>query len=429
MKFNNKKVTALTAALSTALFAQTAIANTDNAAAYKVQVLPTHAVSAGIEHSQQRVSYTWPEVQQAMSVAAKQQNLESKEYWQEVSGKQLNQGVKLYNSSADAFVRLAPKATGKQTTSSNAAPLQAEQLYIIDKTTNQRAKVAQLASQKDMEFAGFNDGSVAIKLDSQPVNNTKLSKANTHKASALYLKSEQRLAANDRYLVHVVEKNSQVKLAVTAPRVFQANVKSSFELDAKINAKSLSDSNTTVRLINPDGIAKAAAFEQGNIVFQQPLMHVGAHKGFYDIELTTTEMVNGKAVKRTIKVPFSNVVKTAELDVGSTLRINAHGERTVAIPVNALEAGRYAITATLEATNKSGELEKIETVEVAQWLNGKASVEIPFNMSKLQGFRAPIHITQVKLVDQSRMIVLQQVEQLDKWQAPNMGHGQFNQLK
>ena len=357
---------------------------------FSVVAQPTHTVSAGLQVEQKRVEYIWPSPQQAMSME-KMQSRSSNEYWEKVTGAQLKKGVRLYSQSADALIRLAPSANN----GIQADTLNKDLLKITDKSQLTPVQFNKLASQKAMEEAGFSDGSVALKL------------ALTANLSAMYLKSEQALSDKAEYLLHVKEKNSPVTLNVSAPRFFQDTLERPFELDATMANNALDNSRTQVRLIAPNNAASNATFNNGNVSFFQPLSNVGAYQGYYDLELTSTANINGQAVKRTIKLPFVNLVQTAQLQPRAIME-GTSTQPVISVPVNIHEPGRYAVTATLEGFDPQGNQVKMQTVEVAQWMSSSNQLSLPFDFGKLQGFTGPYSLSQVKLTDQSRMMVLQQ---------------------
>jgi hypothetical protein len=251
--------------------------------------------------------------------------------------------------------------------------------------TGDNVQLQQLASLADMEAAGFYDGSVALKVSNLS-------------GEPMVLSSGQALSANATYLIHVKEKSSTELLEINAPRFLKQD-QNSFELDAVVGSAKPFPLATKVTLIAPDGTETGARFLNGKVVFDEPLYTVGADKGFYEVNLTTLVSVNGKAVKRSIKVPFVNTQKTAEM---TALTLNSEAS----VNLSVFEAGRFNVTATLQGLDANGNWKRLQTVDVAQWLEQDQAMVLPFELEKFSGYQK-LQVVDVKLMDQSRLMPLQ----------------------
>lgn len=368
--------------------------------------LVTSAMSATVPVAKDRVEYIWPEVQQSVDqeayIAGMTQALSSDEYWETVTGAQLQKGVRLFIEN-DALVRVAPKATYSsgarlipESLNMNALSIRGAEDFgstkqgrslqeAASKTANSDVQITQLASQADMEAAGFFDGSVALQVSNPS-------------SQAIVMTSGQAFSAKSTYLIHVKEKSSPNKLKVDAPRFWQQN-DAGYSMEAAIGKNKPVSLTTKVTLVSPDGRESAARYLNGQVFFDEPLYNVGAYKGFYEVQLTTLISVDGKLVKRSVKVPFVNMQKTAEM-TGLSMKKDAH------VSLNVTEPGRYNITATLQGLDANGQWQKLQTADVAQWAEGETKVRLPFKLDNFASYKK-LKVVDVKLMDQSRLMPLQ----------------------
>lgn len=352
-----------------------------------VSVLSAAMSTTAFAADADRVEYVWPHVQEAADNHQMEQNLSSDEYWETVTGAQLRRGVMVY-AGENALVRLAPKASYSSGAKIVPAPLDLNAVYSLSLSDD--VQLEQLASQKDMEAAGFYDGSVALQL----ANAT---------GEAVTLATRQNLAADATYLIHVKEKDTKTPLIVNAPRFVQDS-QTSLVMDAQINASKPSLFGTRATLIAPDGSEVKARYQNGKVVFAQPLMTAGASQGFYEVELTTLVNVDRQLVKRSIKVPFINLMQTAQMtsvDMGDSASIN----------LSVAEAGRFNITATLQGVDKNGKIVKLQTAEVAEFVEQDSAIALPFQLNEFADYR-DLQVVDIKLMDQTRLMPLQFAETL-----------------
>lgn len=334
-----------------------------------------------------RVEYIWPQVQTIGNTGQMEQALSSDEYWETVTGAQLRKGVKVF-AQDNALVRLAPKASYSSGAKVTPRPLNLEAVYL--QSSGDDVQLTQLASQKDMEAAGFYDGSVALQL------------ANASNGPVT-IASNQNLADHATYLIHVKEKGSDNKLVVNAPR-FMQDSETALVFDAQVNDAKPIPFATQTTLIAPDGSETNARFQNGKVVFDQPLETVGASEGFYEVQMTTLVNVNRTLVKRSIKVPFVNLQKTAEM---TSLNMNDGAS----INLSVSEPGRFNITATLQGVDTNGKVVKLQTAEVAEFVEQDKAIALPFQLEKFAEYKN-LQVVNIKLMDQTRLMPLQFVEML-----------------
>lgn len=375
--------TILTISLALALGTTTAAASSNIFAAKQ-------ASNTAIPHTtplaREATTYIWPEPHAAQTNFIEQQSRSSNEYWQVVTGAELSQGISVHTTS-DALIRVASYADYSSGAKQVSEPLNPDMLQMSAKGEG-LLNTPQIISQMQMKHAGFNDGSVALK-----VNETD---------EQLTLRTTQNITDDGRYLLHIKEKNSPIELQLAAKSNIAGITDNVMDLDIKLAEQPIADSETKVRLLDPTGQEVPVAYQGSTVTFANDLGFFGARQGLYELEVNVSKKLDGKLVKRTIKFPFANTVKTAQLNGQPKLDMKNGYE----LAINVFEPGRYGVTATLQGTTATGELIRLQTVSSAAWLEANGSLPLPFTLNEFQGYRN-FTLVDIKLMDQSRMMVQQ----------------------
>lgn len=334
-------------------------------------------------------TYIWPEVHEAgSSFHLNKQLRSSNEYWRVVTGAELNKGLKLHTTS-DALVRLAPYANFSSG-SKQVAPAIEPQNLTLTSTKLGIVKAQQIMSQEQMQTAGFNDGSVALKLQNNNQN--------------LMLKAHSPVLSDGEYLLHIKEKDSPIKLNISAKTNVSGLVDNAMKLDMTLTGSKVLDQEVSVILRAPNGQEVDVDYRDSAVTFNQDLSYFGAHKGLYELEVNVEKTIAGQQVSRTLKFPFANTVKTASIEKAPWLEANSGYQ----VPVTVLEPGRFNVTATLQGVNQKGQLVRLQTVSSASWLESDDVLALPFTMAKFSQYQQ-LELVDIQLMDQSRMM-LQQVQ-------------------
>jgi len=345
-------------------------------------------------NSNEAAFYQWPSSYKTDFTLKSHKTYTSNEYWQVVTGEQLNKGIAVYLSDASTLVKLTPKAKFDQGEVFKPQNLELNQIQLGNNLDNQQ-KLVQLAAQKEMALAGFKDGSIALKVQNASLNAPSI------------LKYAQPLIADDKYIVHVKDKNSPFKLNVTAPLEIKKQFKPQLTLKAALTNKQFNNADVTARLISPLGESVELKYNQGKIDFANELAQLGAVKGLYQVELDVSADHLANKIKRTIKVPFIQTAQTAHV-LTTDINIAAHnkGLINVTVPVSVTQEGRFAVKATLQGYSQNNQKVDIATAEVAKFLSHDESLNMPFKVSGLT--KGPYSLSNIILTDQTRMMVLPQ---------------------
>ncbi|PAJ73862.1 hypothetical protein CJF42_13570 [Pseudoalteromonas sp. NBT06-2] len=345
--------------------------------------------------SNEATFYQWPSTYKTDVSKANKKTYTSNEYWQVVTGEELNKGIKVYLSDASTLVKLTPKARFDQGEVFKPQNLELDHIKLGGNLVPNKQKLVQLAAQKEMALAGFKDGSIALKVQ------------NASLAAPSILKYAKPLIANDKYIVHIKDKNSAFKLNVTAPLEIKKQFKPQLTVKAKLTNKQLSNSDVNARLISPLGESIALKYNNGKIDFSNELEQLGAVKGLYQVELDVSANHLANKIKRTIKVPFIQTAETANI-LTSDINIQSgnKGLINVTVPLSIAQAGRFAVKATLQGYTLNNQKIDIATAEVAQFLSYDGNLSMPFKVSGLT--KGPYSLSNIILTDQTRMMVLPQ---------------------
>ncbi|KZY43171.1 hypothetical protein A3733_18275 [Pseudoalteromonas shioyasakiensis] len=243
-----------------------------------------------------------------------------------------------------------------------------------------------MVARKQMENAGFSDGSVGLKLGQ--VNGKAM------------LRTSQALNDDDTYLLHVIEKGSSNALHAKS----QFKVKDQHQrvaMQLSMGKKRFKDSDVKLTLSSPDGEKLDVRYENGEAVFNYPLETLGAINGYYELEASVDTKVNGQTVKRSIKMPFVHSSQTISMDKAKVTALG-NNKYQAKVPVQVTDSGRYAIRATLTGKGNKGERIKLATVEVAKQIDSYDSFTMPFAVTQVA--KAPYELVDIELTDQTRML-------------------------
>lgn len=321
------------------------------------------------------------------------QSIASNEYWMTVSGKQLKNGIDLPLSSRNSFVRVAPKITHKNDEQPYIEPLNVRSLKLTSKDGQQNKETfaEHVFAQKEMDDAGFSDGSVALKVKSNRV------------LQKYVLKTEQYLDDSSQYLVHVKEKESNAILNVVATNEMKSTSNLFALQSLKFTDPSIKVTHVSARLKSPTNQSVDVNVTHSGAKFSEQLDYIGAINGLYELELQVDAMQSNMPIKRTIKVPFVNTKQTAKTLPGYNFKeINNTVRASVTLAVN--ESGKFSIQATLQGSDDGKRFYNIATVEMAKTFSSDGNFDIPFNVkSRFKEYR----LINVTLKDHSRLLVLE----------------------
>ncbi|USD35686.1 DUF4785 domain-containing protein [Ferrimonas sp. SCSIO 43195] len=336
-----------------------------------------------------------------------QQSRSSDEYWHEVSGRQLNQGIELLLSQPGGLVRLAPRAdlrSGTLIHGDAIDPTTVELRHSLQKA-NQAPRqdseplIQSATNAMIMASAGVDDDSSALLLSSKL------------KPGSYRLSVGQPLLADARYLVHVKEKGSPHQLAVSAPSSLHrddADLQLAIDWPGQLTA----DTDLTALLVLENGQRRPVPLHSsdGHYVARldlndEPIVAAG----FSELMIHSLSRVDGIDIKRSVKTAFKRVAQTASLTGVAREQWHQGQLQALVTDVSVAKAGRYQLRAVLGGQDNSGKLQAAMRSDIALWLEpGRHQVAIPLDPTRFESraVRPPYALMALTLTDQGQMAIL-----------------------
>lgn len=353
---------------------------------------PLHQVEQKSLHFSQAINKN-----QQLSFAAKSFSTTSDEYWQEVTGAQLMRGVALDISQPGALIRLS----GKKSTEPSAPEslsIDPEKIQLSKGQQKLSNAFKQKISQQQFATANIFPNSSAVQLNKE-VGRGKFN-----------LKVNQSLNSKEHYLINVKEKGAEHLLTLSIPsqtllanQVLEVNVAMNSAKGALQTDKQLTYIKTPMGKIFP---VKTVS-QNGHMSIQLPdTMATGDRGALYELHVASQAHDQALTVHRNAKVAFAIAQPTAKM----TGKVSIENSQAL-VEVEVASEGRYEISALVSGINQRGRTEQVMLSRSAHYLQpGEQNVSLMFDRQLLTQLEVspPYNISQLRLVDQSRMALLQQ---------------------
>ncbi|NRA82557.1 MAG: DUF4785 family protein [Gammaproteobacteria bacterium] len=364
-------------------------------------LIPTHdslVTVPVVSHQVERTSVHFSQpiaASQQLSSAIDSYTGISDEYWIEVSGKQLNQGIDLDVNHPQALIRLSAKQTkGAWLPDDHAIDPQDLSLF-----KNQRS-IANAFSQKvtreQLATASIFPNSSAVKI---------AKKAGVGKFK---LKVSKTLKSNQRYLINVKEKGSAYQQVLFSERQsYLAGQTITVRAAINYRERPLKNTKHMAFIKSPTGISQAIDYqtEQGKIRLAIPNDLPATKPGqLYELHISSQGRDGSSSIKRNGKVAFAVAQPTARM----TGNVTANNQ-SAQIGLEVASEGRYEVSGIVFGYNKNKVLMPIMLSASAHYLQaGIQQVTLNFDpeILKSSSLIGPYQLRSLKLTDQSRMAVL-----------------------
>ncbi|MEW6984402.1 DUF4785 domain-containing protein [Colwelliaceae bacterium 6471] len=322
----------------------------------------------------------------------------SDEYWFEVTGAQLNKGVNLDISQAEALIRLSGKtsADNREFDNNTIDPSNIELFKSNHKLTT---PFQQTVSQQQLATANIFPNSSAVKLDKAVGN------------GQFKLLVNEKLMPGQRFVINVKEKNSPHKLHLSTPSM---NYLSGQQVDIKAEFKH----NDAVL-----AFAKHQGFIKTPSGVKHPVKLITSPSGFrveipgdianekrgqlYELHVESQAVDKALNIRRNGKIAFAVAKPTAAME--DNVAVESTGAN---INLTVASEGRYEISGIVYGTNKQGRFVPFMLSRSAYYLPaGEHQLPLVFDQSIItsSGLTAPFNVKNLRLMDQSRMALLQQM--------------------
>ncbi len=319
---------------------------------------------------------------------------ESREYWMQTDGAELNKGLMIDTTAPGALIRISPAVGAASIVPGNMKLLRNGKAIDSAKAFSQQANTDQL-QKAGMDVS---NGTAVVKIaDGQGEGRFQLM---VPKASG-------------RYLVHVFEPNSDVTLQTKANR---QNYLAGDQLVVNAllgkNEKAMSGTEISGLLVSPSGKTYDMTFknENGTLRAVSKLPNdVTQQAGLWEVQVLAGASDGNMRIQRDARTVISIAQPTAKLNGG--FRFNPQA-LSFNMPIQIGSSGRYELSGTLFATGRDGVSRPVAQAAMANWFKqGKGSLNLNFGRANLPaGYGAPFELKFVELKDQTRMTQLESRE-------------------
>jgi len=324
----------------------------------------------------------------------------SRRWWTTVTGDDLATGIALPTTAGGATVSLRPVGATRSGTG-----VDPDALVLVDAsgTTHDAGSGMDAVLGWDELRAGdspFAPGTTAFRIDPDLG------------AGAWTLRVDAPLS-DDEVLVHVVEPDSALVLvARTDATAYLLGHTAVLDVEARRDGAEVEIRDATARAHAPDGAVvdvalapSGAAGLRGTVVLEAIDVPPGAT---WTVEVDAVVEHDGVLARRNARVAFAYAVPSAGLDGRVALVEHARADPTLALGVEVVAPGRYAVAATVWGTDTHGRTRPLGTVQSGSWLDEDAdAIELPLgSLLGTPGLGAPYELRDLMLVDQSRIALL-----------------------
>tara|TARA_R110000737_G_scaffold89824_3_gene122294 strand:- start:3203 stop:4426 length:1224 start_codon:yes stop_codon:yes gene_type:complete len=405
---SKSKISLLSACISTCISASTLLLSNSVAATTLASTNATQITTNDIElvsisaplHKIEQKSLHFSQAlakNSTLSFAVKPYTSISDEYWLEVTGKQLNSGITLAITKPGALIRLSGKKSEDPTQVESIA-IDPEQIELSQGQQILSKAFSQKVSQQQFATANIFPNSSAVEL------------AQHLGRGEFKLKVNQALNSDERYLVNVKEKGSKHKLTLSIPsQTLIAKQNIMFDMTMSNSQGKLTNSKHNAHIKTPEGETIAVNYQEVNGKYSIKLPEMPANKNYgklYELHIASQGNDKGLKVNRNGKVAFAIARPTAKMT--SNIAVNL---THAMIELDIASEGRYEISAIISGVNKQGKEEQVMLSRSAHYLQpGLQQVNLDFDTQLLKTLQVlpPYQLSEMRLVDQSRMALLQQ---------------------
>ena len=320
----------------------------------------------------------------------------SDEFWFEVSGKQLNQGIDLNISQPEALIRLsAKKVTGEWLPDDHA--IDPEYLQLIKDQHSIKKAFSSKVTREQLAEANIFPNSSAVKI-SKDVGICKFK-----------LRVSKALDNNQKYLINVKEKGSPYQQTLTmAQQSFLPGQEISFNVTQNKHEQSVVKTRHKAFIKTTSGFKQPVSFtnKKDQLQIKLPSALPEIKRGeLYELHIETMGIDAGATIKRNGKIAFAVAIPTARM----TKDISANKQQAT-IGLEVASEGRYEVSGIIYGQDKNNNFKPLMHSASAYYLEaGPHQVALKFDPEVFKDslLTAPYELRSVRLTDQSRLSVLQ----------------------
>ncbi|MFK7886405.1 MAG: DUF4785 domain-containing protein [Gammaproteobacteria bacterium] len=338
--------------------------------------------------SREAVSFTWPAVDAPASERSEVHRAQSRSYGVTVSASDLAKGVALQLDAPGAVVRVSGQRRGQL--------IDPDQLTIAlasGREMTARAATDQLVLRDNMEAAGLN-------VAGQGLGIRFAAELGAGQVTLRYPQSRR----DDSVRIDVFERNSDKVLSVqsAADHFMQAR-----EASVQIAwGEASRGASVDGYALAPDGQRHELIFATNGTARLASPARVASQPGLWEWHVQATDT---DGVRRDAKTVFALTAAVARLNNRASV-VQQPDAVIIELGAEVRSAGRYEARATLLGTNADGKLVPALTSATADWLEpGSGALRLSFDTAAIKalGLSAPFSLSNLSLLDQSRMGTLE----------------------
>jgi len=347
----------------------------------------------------QPVSYAWPLTIDRSETAPAGPAMESRQYWVDTTGDELERGIELPLSAPGAIVRVSALHADA------GVLLDADRLQVsVDGqslSTSRDGGGLELFTGRDLQTQGM----------SVPSDTLAFQLPDRGRADSLRLQLAG-APARQPLVVHIFEPQSPWVGKLSAAR-HNYLVGDELQLDVGLvnGEERIAANSVQAVLVSPD-----AAHSWPLEVSDDGLSLKGAApkslpttgEGLYEVHAYLEDSQGGTTVRRDIKLAVNIAVPTARLS--NRIDTGSKSGLSMGVGIKVATAGRYQLSGQVWGTAEDGSLQPLAMAQTAAVLEpGKRrlTLEVPADLLSESGLAAPFEVREVRLLDQGRMAVLE----------------------
>lgn len=356
------------------------------------------------------VHFAWALDSAAELSAPQPYRADSREFWTQLDEAQAKRGFSFDVGSEGALVRISPRQGAK----AGGLGLDQIEFRVEGRRLAAEAVIENLADEAQLKAAGahFSSGTVVFQL-SPGMAGQRLQVALPKSSGGA--------------LLHVLEPHSPVAMQLSADRL-GASPGQPLLLTARFDeaGRTLSAERVAGLVTAPDGRSFPIEFKLdgngvGHAEFTPPADAEGGLEP-WEVHAFGRSWLGKAEVLRDARTGFSVHRASARFEGSARIQAKAEGLH-IALPVEAVTAGRYELRGTLHGTDAKGELRPLAIAHSAQVLEaGRGQLELRFPAEVLgRNLGAPYELRDLSLSDQSRQALSEQraralrLEGLPRW--------------
>ncbi len=327
--------------------------------------------------------------------------VESKQYWLDVTGRELARGVDLPLTAPGAVIRISALDSGTE------LRLDPEQLRLEfnGRPVHARFNRDEVSRGRDMRREGM------------PVPEDTLAfRVNDRIGAGTLRVAHADLQADLSLVVNVHEPDSPWTARLALPRHnFLAGQALDFDFDLGDGRQTIEPRSVQAVVASPDASQTwPIARGRGNqlALDSAPLARMDRPApGLYEAHVYVESEHRGQTIRRDLTLAFSIAPPIARLN--EQVRRGSSSGLDLVLGIEAAVAGRYQVNAEILGTNARGELEPLAFTQSAAVLEaGQGQIEVALDADTIHasGLSAPFELRNLQLLDQGRMYLLEDRE-------------------